>query len=493
MKLDEITLSMEPVSVSGGTDIEIKGIAVDSRRVRDGFLFAAVPGLKHDGADFIDDALKRGAVAVVSEKRHGLGNRCVEIQVSDVRSALARAAAVFHGDPSKKLKIFGVTGTNGKTTTSFMIRNILRSAGMKPGMIGTVHYEIGERVIPSERTTPGPVELQGLLGKMVEIECDSAVMEVSSHAILQKRVHSVSFDTGIFTNLTQDHLDYHHSMEEYFAVKAGFLVALKDSGKNSAAIINSDDEYGRRLLAMPEISVDKLSFGERPDAMVRAARTSVDTAGSHVAVQSPWGASEIRLRMPGRFNVSNALAAFTACAAAGVELDVISGALSAITSVPGRLEHFTSSAGFDVFIDYAHTADALKNVLVTLRELTFGKLTVVFGCGGDRDRTKRPHMGRIATELADRVVVTSDNPRTEPVDAIIENIIEGCVEGPEVVVLPDRHEAIIRALSEAGSGDIVLVAGKGHENYQDFGNRVAPFDDKQVVLEYLSGPGGKKQ
>lgn len=486
MKLEKIIKTLQPISVTGTGDPEIKGIAVDSRRVREGFLFIAISGAKYDGTSFIEDALSRGAAAVVSEKKERVSAKATGIQVQDIRLATSMIAAAFNNYPSQHLDVFGITGTNGKTTTAFMIRDILKAAGKKPGMIGTVQYEIGDRTIPAERTTPGPVELQGLLRQMAEISCDSVVMEVSSHAIDQKRVSNIEFDTGLFTNLTQDHLDYHKDMEQYFQAKARFFIDLSRSGKQARAVINADDSYGARLLAMPEINVEKISFGENPEAVVRVTNLKIETTGSIIDLRSPWGNAVIKLRMPGRFNASNAVGAFAACAGAGIDTKVISKALSSIISVPGRLEHITAPDGFDVFVDYAHTDDAMKNVLLTLRELTFGKLIIVFGCGGDRDKTKRPRMGKTAEELADRVIITSDNPRNEDPDAIIADIIAGCEQRDKITVLPDRHEAIRTALSNAGPGDVVLIAGKGHENYQDFGNRVAPFDDKHVALEYIS-------
>ncbi|NLB56034.1 MAG: UDP-N-acetylmuramoyl-L-alanyl-D-glutamate--2,6-diaminopimelate ligase, partial [Lentisphaerae bacterium] len=485
MKLRKILTALNPISIKGSADPEIQGITVDSRRVKQDFLFVAICGNKQDGTTFIDDALKRGAVAVVSENEPFINGSAVRVQVEDARKALASMSNIFNEFPSEKLTTIGVTGTNGKTTTSYMIRNILRRACRKPGMIGTVVYEIGDRIIPAERTTPNAADLFNYMKKMLDVGCDSVVLEVSSHAIDQNRIHGMEFDVAVFTNLTHEHLDYHHDMEHYFAAKLGLFKQLSESDKKAFAVINADDSYGRRLLDSPEIKVEKISFGSDPSAMVRIVDTQLKTNKSLFEIQSPWGDVAIELQLPGRFNISNAMASFSACAAIGIPLDMVSRALSEPLDVPGRLDHVHVASGYDVFVDYAHTADALKNVLLTLRELTQGRLIVVFGCGGDRDKTKRPLMGRTASDLADLVIVTSDNPRTEEPADIIQDILRGCPDKSDITVLSDRYEAIRFALSAARKGDIILIAGKGHENYQDFGNRVLPFDDKHVVLEYL--------
>jgi UDP-N-acetylmuramoyl-L-alanyl-D-glutamate--2,6-diaminopimelate ligase len=378
----------------------------------------------------------------------------------------------------------GVTGTNGKTTVAYMLRDILHAAHGETGLIGTVEYRIGPRTIPASRTTPDAVSLQSILAQMVRAGCRSCVMEVSSHAIVQRRVLGVDYDTVIFTNLTRDHLDYHGSMEGYFQAKAALFMQPPGPKAARTAVVNIDDPSGRRIVAMQPPG-DLLTFGVSEDADVRAEGITFTDEGTRFEVRTPWGGATLGTRLMGRFNVSNILAAMAAGGAMGADVGAMAGVLSGMGSVRGRLELVWNRDDIRVFVDYAHTDDALRNVLTTLRELTSRRLLVVFGCGGDRDPTKRPEMGRAADELADFTVLTSDNPRTEDPAAIVEAIRAGFAQADRYEVVLDREAAIRRALDRACPGDVVLVAGKGHETFQEFENRTLPFDDREVVRRVM--------
>ncbi|MBN1671321.1 MAG: UDP-N-acetylmuramoyl-L-alanyl-D-glutamate--2,6-diaminopimelate ligase [Kiritimatiellae bacterium] len=489
MKLERIVRGVETRQVQGALTGEITGVAYDSRQVRPGFLFAALRGEKNDGHAFIEDAIKRGAAAIVAERVEPGGGGVTRIEVADARRALAQIACAYNGHPSHHMRVMGVTGTNGKTTVSFMVRDILSSANLQPGLIGTVNYEIGARAIPAARTTPEAPDLQGMLAQMVQVGCKSAVMEVSSHALQQDRVWGTRFDVAVFTNLTRDHLDYHKTMDGYFDAKRLLFRPDYLGGERPAAVVNMDDPWGARLLAGNELAFlppDRiLSYGSGPEATVHAENIDVTPRGSSFKVCSPWGEGHVKLRLLGRYNIANALGAFAAAGALGIEPALIRHVLSSIVFVRGRLEEVPTRTGFQVFIDYAHTDDALENVLTTLREIARRHLIVVFGCGGNRDRSKRPAMGAVADRLADHTILTSDNPRGEEPGLIIDEIRSGFESGHDVEVVEDRRAAIERALGTAGKGDIVLIAGKGHENYQEFANKVIPFDDRQVVRELL--------
>jgi len=486
MKLSVLLEATKTISVSSRSDPEIRGLAYDSRQVKPGYLFFALKGQRQDGQMFIQDAIDRGAEAIVSELPRMLSHgQTVMIQAANARQAMAELARAFYQDPSSKLKTVGITGTNGKTTAAFMCLNILEAAGLKTGLIGTVEYIIGKRVIPAARTTPEAVDLQQMLDQMVNAGCRGAVMEVSSHALVQKRVGGVDFDAAVFTNLTHDHLDYHKAIEKYFQAKSLLFKNLNGGTKKHFALINSDDPFGRQLAALPGIKAAILTYGLNENADVRAANLRLSSRGSCFDVLSPWGQAKISLRLLGRYNVSNALAAFGACGSLGISPDLMASALQQMVLVPGRLEEIQSAGGFQVFIDYAHTEDALRNVLGTLREITAGRLIVVFGCGGNRDAKKRPLMGTVAEQLADYAIITTDNPRREDPNAIIAEIVAGFKTRDKVEIIADRCEAIGRALGIARKDDVVLIAGKGHENYQEFANTVIPFDDRQVVRECL--------
>ncbi len=486
MKLNALLDRVPAVAVSGPVDLEIKGVTHDSRQVKPGFIFCALSGQRDDGNRYIQDAIDRGAAAVVSGQATAVSRgQAAFIQARDPQETMAVLAAAYHGDPSRKLQVVGITGTNGKTTIAFMIRDILRAAGRKTGLVGTVEYEIGDRVIPAGRTTPEASDLQKMLAEMVAVGCRAAVMEVSSHALVQKRVAGIEFDVAVFTNLTHDHLDYHETVPRYFEAKASLFQGLARQGKKAAAVINLDDPWGVQLAQLPGLAASLVTYGTGVAATVRAERIRVSARGSEAIVQSPWGPAAVKLSLLGRFNIHNALAALAAAGTLGIRPESAAETLAKMTAVPGRLEEIKTGQGFLVFVDYAHTEDALQNVLTTLRELAARRLIVVFGCGGNRDKTKRPRMGAVVARLADYAILTSDNPRGENPSAIIAEIQSGMQGTREYEVVEDRYEAIVKALSLAESGDVVLVAGKGHENYQEFANTVIPFDDRQVVRECL--------
>ena len=490
MQLKDLIQGLPAAKVEGSLEREVAGITYDSRRVTPGMLFVAIPGRHNDGHDFIQSAIDRGATAIICE-RNGFGtSRATRIKVSDVREALARAALSYYQHPSAKMKVIGVTGTNGKTTVAFMIKGILESAGIKTGLMGTVRYEIGERVIPAQRTTPESLEVQQLMAQMLRAGCQACVMEVSSHALEQKRVFGVAFDVGIFTNLTRDHLDYHGTMENYFAAKKKLFEALQAGGKKSAAVINIDDTYGARLAGESNVEVE-LTYGLQKAARLRASKIQLGRDGTRFVVEMPERKFACRLPLIGRHNIYNALAA----AGAGIALDIpvvtLQAALNAMPPVPGRLEMARGSQPFGVYVDYAHTDDALKNVLETLREITSGRLLLTFGCGGNRDAGKRARMGKVAAQLADFTLITNDNPRKESPEKIAAQILEGynSVRAEGCSVELDRRRAIQQIIGKAQAGDTVLIAGKGHETYQEFEDTVVPFDDRLHAQEALESLG----
>jgi len=488
MKLTEIIQSVQPLAVEGSTDRDITGITCDSRRVMPGNLFVAVRGVNTDGHRYVEMAIDRGAAAVVLEEDSGLSPRATRIMVRDARQTMALAADCFYQHPSQALKVVGVTGTNGKTTTAFMVKQILENAGIRTGLLGTVQYEIGARIIPAARTTPESVELQRMFSQMLRSDCGGVAMEVSSHALAQHRVAGVDFDVAVFTNLSQDHLDYHRTMDEYFEAKTKLFTSLGTGHKAGRAVVNADNEYGRRLIARLGGKNAVVTYGVLSEAAIQASDVRVSADGTYFVVRTPAETRPISLPLIGRYNVANALAAIGAGLALGLNLSVIEQALAKMPCVPGRLETVPCKYGFHVFVDYAHTEDALRNVLGTVAELTKGRLIVVFGCGGDRDKGKRAPMGKAACELADIALLTSDNPRTEDPREILRQVSAGFPANAKskYLILEDRREAIERALDLAQAGDTVLIAGKGHETYQEFADTVVPFSDRQVVEDYLN-------
>lgn len=485
MRLEDVTKLIQPILVRGSVACEIEGIAYDSRQVRPNYLFVAVKGEHVNGEDFIDDAIRRGAIAVVSETDAWHKRTVAHIHVENARLALAEISSAYYGHPSQRLELFGITGTNGKTTTSFMVKSILEASGRGTGLIGTVRYEIGSRIIPATRTTPESTDIQFMFDQMLRNGAESAVMEVSSHALDQKRVWGVAFDVGIFTNLTPDHLDYHGTMENYFNAKSQLFRNLGQLGKAATAVVNIDDPWGMQITQINGLAARMLTYGEHPSAEVRAMNIELGPDGTTFEVATPWGSATVRLNLPGRHNVSNALAAIAATGVRGIGLDVMVRGLATMEQVPGRMQLFTGRSGVHVYVDYAHTSDALERSLATVREFTRGKVTVVFGCGGNRDKTKRPAMGAIASRQADHVILTNDNPRKENPLEIIAQIEAGFHAGTSYEIQPDRELAIAAAITRARPGDTVLVAGKGHENYQEFASAVTPFDDAHMVRKYL--------
>ncbi len=493
MQLRQLIQDLPPATVEGPVDREVAGITYDSRRVTPGMVFVAIPGQHVDGHEFIGTAIERGASAVICERSRLVPGRVTRIQVADVREAMACAARSYYQHPSARLKVIGVTGTNGKTTVAFMIKAILEAAGIKTGLMGTVRYEIGDRVIPAQRTTPESLEVQQMMSQMLKSDCQACVMEVSSHALDQKRVHGVEFDVGIFTNLTRDHLDYHGTMENYCAAKEKLFAAMAEGPKKSAAVINIDDNFGARLAGSTKVEVE-LTYGLEKSARLRATKIALGADGSRFVIEAPDRKFAVRLPLIGRHNIYNALAAVGACLALKIDVVKIQAALNALPAVPGRLETVSAGQPFGVFVDYAHTDDALKNVLTTLREITKGRVLVAFGCGGNRDSGKRAKMGRIAAELADFTLITSDNPRKEDPARIAAQVEEGykIVRADAYEVELDRRRAIQQIITRAQAGDSVLIAGKGHETYQEFEDTVVPFDDRVHAQEALETLGFAK-
>jgi len=491
MQLRKIVQNLPEATVEGPLDREVAGIAYDSRRITPGMLFVAIPGRQTDGHEYISNAIERGASAVICERNGIRSSRATKIRVADVREALACAARSYYQNPSAKLRVIGVTGTNGKTTVSFMIKAILEAAGIKTGLIGTVRYEIGDRVIPAQRTTPESLEVQELMSQMLRADCQACVMEVSSHALEQKRVFGVEFDVAIFTNLTRDHLDYHQTMEGYFAAKQKLFTALENGTKKGAAVvINIDDTYGARLAERTKVEV-QLTYGLQQPARLRATKIQLGKDGSRFVVETPERDFACRLPLIGRHNLYNALAAVGAGIALKIPVVTLQAALNAMPPVPGRLETVSLGQPFGVYVDYAHTDDALKNVLSTLREIATGRLLLSFGCGGNRDTGKRARMGKVAAELADFTIITTDNPRKEDPETIAAQISEGyrSVRAEGFSIELERRRAIQQILGKAEPGDIVLIAGKGHETYQEFENTVVPFDDRLHAQEALESLG----
>jgi UDP-N-acetylmuramoyl-L-alanyl-D-glutamate--2,6-diaminopimelate ligase len=452
--------------------VEISALAYSSQSVTPGTLFFCVPGFRSDGHDFAPDAVERGAAALVCQRPLNLG--VPEVLVDDVRAAMGPAAVRFYGDPTAELEVVGVTGTNGKTTTAFLIRHLLEAGGRQTGLLGTVKRVVGGREEEVERTTPEAIDLQATFRAMLDGGDRACAMEVSSHALELGRVAGIRFACRVFTNLTQDHLDFHETMEAYFAAKR----RLFDGP--GLSVVNLDDEHGRRLAA----EVDCVTFAIEREADYRALDVEFDLMGSRFSCRTPGGELELSTRLPGLFNVQNVLAAVATASSMGVSGDTIAAALPEFGRVPGRFEPVDEGQDFGVVVDYAHTPEALENVLLAARPVTRGRLYVVFGAGGDRDRGKRPLMGAAAQRLADRVLVTSDNPRSERPEAIIDEIMEGV--GPDAERITDRREAIAAAIESAQPGDVVVIAGKGHEQGQEFENgRKEPFDDVEVAREAL--------
>jgi UDP-N-acetylmuramoyl-L-alanyl-D-glutamate--2,6-diaminopimelate ligase len=495
MKLGELLAGTDLAGVEGDPDTEIASLVYDSSRVEAGALFFCVRGQRADGHDFAPAAVKRGAAALVVERHLDLP--VPQVMVGDARAAMAPIAVRFWGDPTATLRVAGITGTNGKTTTAFLVRHILESQGSRTGLLGTVKSIVGGVEEEVERTTPEAIDLQRTFRRMLDAGDLACAMEVSSHALAQNRTDGVNFAVAVFTNLTQDHLDFHADMDDYFGAKRRLFVPGSGQRTPERAIVNVDDPYGARLAGelrdagAPPLRTFSPSGASQAD--YRALDASFDASGSRFRCVWPDGEVEVRTPHAGHFNVENALAAIAACDVLGVAVAASAAALADSQRAPGRFEPVEAGQPFAVLVDYAHTPDSLENVLRAARRLTEGRLVCVFGCGGDRDRNKRPKMGEISARLADRSVVTSDNPRSEDPEAIIAEIlagIPGYANGggrDDVAVEPDRRAAIALALGDAEPGDTVVIAGKGHEQGQEFaGGRKIPFDDRKVASELLA-------
>jgi UDP-N-acetylmuramoyl-L-alanyl-D-glutamate--2,6-diaminopimelate ligase len=481
MQLKTLLAAISVREIIGPVDRAVESITYDSRRVQRNGLFVALRGEKSDGHDFIGAAIEKGAAVIVTERAEQ-NSRATCVIVENSRAALADLSARFFNYPMRKLKLAGVTGTNGKTTTTFLIKHICEKAGIRCGLLGTVRNEIGERVLPAARTTPESLDLQELLAQVRDAGCRAAAMEVSSHALAQERTRGLEFDVAVFTNLTQDHLDYHGTMEKYFEAKAKLFEQLPNQEKKNkpVAIINIDDRYGQKLVERIGKKVSVVTFGMGTHAEFRASNYRMEFSGTSYQLDARGKSYLVRVPLIGRFNVANSLAALAAANALGIGLRDAVLSLAKSQQVPGRLEIVPAKRQFQVFVDYAHTPDALLNVLKTLGELEPRRLIVVFGCGGNRDREKRPLMGQVADQNADYAIITSDNPRKEDPDEIIAEVERG-FRGSQFEKITDRAGAIARAVEIAQPHDIVLIAGKGHENYQEFADHTVPFEDIQVA------------
>ncbi|MFH1248029.1 MAG: UDP-N-acetylmuramoyl-L-alanyl-D-glutamate--2,6-diaminopimelate ligase [Candidatus Omnitrophota bacterium] len=480
MMLNRLIKEISPSKITGKvTGISVKGLTCNSKEAKKGDIFIAIQGVKRDGNLFIQEAIDRGACAIISQE-HSFGLKLPWIVVKDCRKAAGDLASIFFGRPCEKLKFIGITGTNGKTTIAYLAEDILKEAGKKTGVIGTVNYRFNNKIIPSNNTTPGPLQLHSIFKRMRDGKIKYVVMEVSSHALEQDRVRGIDFSSAIFTNLTQDHLDYHKTLEEYFQTKARLF---RNLSTGACAIINTDDRYSRRLRRLTKARVVTYGIDHQADFM--AQKIKFDLQGTDFILKTPSLSLPLSVRLIGRYNVYNYLAAISWAMCQGLPWSKIDLAVRNFSYVPGRLERVDTARGFSVFVDYAHTEDALKNVIQALREVGRGRIIVVFGCGGDRDRSKRPKMGKVATELADLAIITSDNPRNEEPLAIIADIKKG-IKKNNYLVIPQRKEAIMKSLFLAKKHDIVLLAGKGHEGYQIIKDKVFDFNDCQTVKECLT-------
>jgi len=471
MQIDSLISALAPREVVGHAPVEIRDLAYDARAVEPGSLFFCVPGERADGHDFAPQAVEAGAVALVVER--ALDVAVPQLVVESARNAMPVVADEFFGRPTEQLQVAGVTGTNGKTTTAFLLYAILAAARRRPGLLGTIESRVGGERRPAIRTTPEAIDLQRAFREMLDAGDRSAAVEATSHGSALGRLECVRFRALVFTNLTQDHLDFHGTLEEYFDAKRRLFTEARPP-----AAVNVGDDHGRRLADELRGRQELLTFGVANDAEIRADELELSPRGARFRA----GGIELETRLRGRFNVENVLGAVAAARLLGIDDDAIAYGVKELRGVPGRFEAVDEGQPFAVLVDYAHTPDSLENVLRTARDLAQNRVICVFGCGGDRDRGKRPLMGRIASELADVAIVTSDNPRSEDPDAIIAEILTGAGDAE---VEPDRREAIARAVEAAGEGDVVVIAGKGHEQGQQFADRTIPFDDREVARDAL--------
>jgi len=482
--LSDCFLPDEILGLRGTLDRSVGSLAIDSRRVVPGTVFFALPGRRCDGNAFIDEAINRGAIAVVVARLPTTApSRVTFIQVADPRAQVARVARRYHGFPDRQLEVVGVTGTNGKTTVSTLLHWLL-GAEEKVGLIGTIAYDLGNRTVPSFKTTPEATEVFSLLARMRDAGCRRAVMEVSSHGIDQRRVLGLELAAAVFTNLTRDHLDYHGDLEAYFEVKQRLFTG-ETGAVPRLAVVNLDDAHGRVLAgAVPAIS-RLITYGEAADAQVRSANVRLGYSGTTFQLVWPGGSTDVQSPLLGRYNISNVLAALATAWGMGRDPAQLARRLEGFPGVPGRMERVDAGQEFNVLVDYAHTDDALRNALSMLRPITPGRLLVVFGCGGNRDRTKRPLMVQAVQQYADYAFATADNPRSEPLERIFADMQAGVIDAAKIAWIEDRRRALSLALDAVRPGDCLLVAGKGHESYQEFADTVVPFDDRQVVRELI--------
>jgi UDP-N-acetylmuramoyl-L-alanyl-D-glutamate--2,6-diaminopimelate ligase len=512
MKLSNLIAAIEPFLIGGSdrgpaplaVDHDITSIHYRSNDVKPGGLFVALKGQRADGHDFVSEAVSRGAAAVVVQDREGSGAGSGVIRVLDTRKVLAKIAARFYGEPSKGLVLIGITGTNGKTTTAFLLEHMLSKLGIRVGVIGTIDCRYAGRSYANPLTTPESLNLQEILSKMAASGVTHVIMEVSSHGVALERIFGCEFDVGVFTNLSQDHLDFHGSMEAYWAAKKRFFTDHLSAGSKQAravAVINRDDSKGRELFKILE-NMSRITIGADSDAMLRPVHVAVDQYGIKAGIQTADEECAFQSGLIGLYNLENILCAAGAGVALGIPLPNICSGISFFSHVPGRLEPVLNGLKRQVYVDYAHTPDALAKVLQALRRVLTGRLICVFGCGGDRDKTKRPRMGEIAARLSDLVVITSDNPRTEPPEAIIADIVKGVesmmdrryfpeeldrgFEEKGFIVEPDRERAIFLGIKLSAEGDTILIAGKGHETYQIISGKTIRFDDREKAAEAVA-------
>ena len=502
MRLENLLQNLPVQQMIGSPEQTVSGLVCDSRQVAPGSAFFALPGTKADGFDYIDTALAAGATTIVTSKLPSIRSKqACYLQVANVRRTMALMASRYFGNPSADVPVIGVTGTNGKTTITYLLESVLRQAGLNPAVFGTVEYRLGSHRLDSTHTTPESLELQRMMADFRRLGADAFILEVSSHALEQHRVDGIEFDVAVFTNLTQDHLDYHQNLENYFASKRRLFADLLSQGR---AAINQDDAYGRRLLAE---GFQAVAFGAKGEAMVRPQRLDSGRDGIFGSFTTPQGEVAIRSQLIGQFNISNLLATAAAAQLLGIGRSAIEAGIASAPQVPGRLQRIENSRGVLALVDYAHTGDALEQVLKTLVKLEHRRLLALVGCGGDRDPGKRPIMGRIAVSYADLAIFTSDNPRSEDPQKILDQIRAGALDAGAAelqierltaaergfIMVTDRGEAIRRACALAQPGDLLLVAGKGHEDYQILGSGKIHFDDREEVFKALQDLGSDPQ
>lgn len=486
MMLSELISALNYRKIDGEAEKEIKGIAYDSRRVSPGFLFVAIKGQRVDGDLFINQAIKKGAVAVASENPPDKSRRGISwVMVENSRKALALAAGNFFQHPSRQLKLIGITGTNGKTTVSYLVHSILQAAGIKCGRLGTISYHLGDKEIDAKLTTPEALEIQQYLRQMSDAGCNSCVMEVSSHSLALHRVAGCEFDMAIFTNLAREHLDFHHDMEEYFNAKKQLFYMLNNN-PDGTAIINLDDPRGKELMKLSRVR--NISFAVQERADIKARKFHLSSAGNQLQMETPIGNLTVKSPLIGKPNISNMLAATAVAVGLGIDIESIKQGIESLSQIPGRFEKIEVGQDFTVINDFAHSGDALKRLLQSIQQISQGRIITIFGCGGERDKGKRPLMGYHAVKLSDIAIVTSDNPRSEHPMKIIQEIEEGIQQANsrgEYMIIPDRGEALRKAIEIAQTGDTVVIAGKGHESYQIIGDKALPWSDKEIAKQLI--------